>query len=281
MKLQIRTVVRKQKIALGLAVFVAALATTNATLGAQENVLDSDPLMARKLLVYDQVGGFAGLSFNSQQGTIVTDCNCEFQGAAATGYVFGGMWERLTRSRLVMGALLGYENRSIEGRFREIEGVVQRAPGSGAEYTVPIEFSHVADVSLGYITATPYLKYNAFSVVFVRVGAALSYVVTSNVKHTKTLVTDTVRFPNGESASVSLPAADGGNSVVLQNGPIKDLQAFQVGIAIAGGLDIRPSKMMYLSPVIQYVFPITNLSSSAGDFSIKAFQLTVEMRFIL
>lgn len=247
----------------------------------QHNVLDSDPLSARKLIVYDQVGGYGGLSLNTQGGIIVTDCNCEFTGGAGTGFTIGALFERLTRSRLIWGVSLGYENRSIEGRFREIEGVVQRSPTSGTEYTVPLEFSNIANVNLGYLTAIPYLKYTAFNLVFAKAGASLSYVVSSNLKHTKVLMSDTVRFPNGESASVSLPDGDGSNSYVLQDGPIKDLSGFQLGIVLGGGFDIRPSKSLYLSPVIQYVIPVTSISSSVGNFSSRALQLLVECRFIL
>lgn len=248
---------------------------------AQSNVLDSDPLSARKLIVYDEIGGYTGLSMNMQGGTLVTNCNCEFQGGAGTGFVIGALFERLTRSRIVWGVSLGYENRSIEGRFREIEGVVQRAPASGAEYTVPLEFSNIANVNLGYLTATPYLKYTAFDALFVKAGGALSLCVASNLMHTKVLMSDTVRFPNGEQASVSLPDANGGNSVVLQNGPIAGMQAFQFGIVLGGGFNIKPSKKMKISPVIQYVIPITSVSSSAGNFSSRALQLLVECRLII
>lgn len=253
----------------------------SAPLLSQENVLDSDPLSARKLLVYDQVGGYAGLSFNSQSGTIVTNCNCEFEGGASTGFTVGGVFERLTRSQLTWGVALGYEDRSIEGRFKEIEGVVQRSPASGREYTVPVEFLNVADVRVSYLTAMPFLKYLAFKTMFARVGVSLSYVVTSNLSHTKELVTDTVRFPNGESAVVTLPDANGDNSIVLQDGPISDLQAFQCGIVVGGGFEIRASKTMVISPVVQYAIPLTTLSSSTGSFSIRALQALVEVRFII
>lgn len=259
---------------------VVFLSTCAVTL-AQHNVLDSDPLSARKLIVYDEVGGYGGLSFNTQGGTIVTNCNCEFQGGAGTGFVIGALFERLTRSRLIWGVALGYENRSIEGRFREIEGVVQRAPASGTEYTVPLEFSNIANVNLGYISAIPYLKYTAFDFLFLKAGGTLSYVISSNLTHTKVLMSDTVRFPNGESASVSLPGAGGSNSFVLENGPIKGLQGFQFGLLFGGGFDIRPSKTLYLSPVIQYIVPITSISSSAGNFSSKALQILLECRFII
>ncbi len=261
--------------------FVLQLVVLTESVRAQEDVLESDPLRARKLLIYDQVGGFGGLSLNGQTGTLVTDCNCEFQGGAATGYVIGGLFERLTRSRITWGVSLGYEDRSISGRFREIEGVIQRAPSNGLEYTVPIEFLHEANVSLGYLTATPFLKYVAFEALFVRAGAAISYVVSTNVKHTKSLASDTVRFPNGESATVQFPDAESGTSIVLQDGPISDVQPLQISASLGVGAEIRLSKTMFLAPVIQYVYPFTTISSSAGDFSTQALQIMLELRFII
>jgi hypothetical protein len=248
---------------------------------AQENVLESDPLRARKLLIYDQFGGYAGLSLAGQTGTLVTDCNCEFEGGAGTGYAAGVVFERLTRSRFTWGVALGYENRSFTGKFREIEGVVQRAPSNGVEYSIPVEFTNEADVTLGYITAMPFLKYVAFEFLFARVGAAASYVAVSNVKHVKTLVSDTVRFPNGESATVSFPGSDQGKSVVLQDGAIDGVQPFQFGLSLAAGMEFRASKTLFLGPVIQYIHPITKISTTTGDFSVRAVQVLFEVRFII
>jgi hypothetical protein len=243
-------------------------------------VLDSDPLRARKKLVYDQVGVYFGPSFNGQTGTIVTDCNCEFTGGAQTGLTAGILFERLTRSSVRWGATLGYELRSVEGQFTEIEGVVQRAPSNGMEYTVPITFSNVATASLGYLSLQPYLKYDFWDVLFVRAGANLSYVISSNLKHVKTLESDSVTFPNGETAAVSLPDAENG-SVVLQDGPIPDLNPLQIGVSGAVGLDIKLSKELYLSPVAQYIFPLTQVSSFGSGFSVQAFQIFLEARLIL
>jgi len=251
----------------------------HAPLQAQTNVLDSDPLRARKLIVYDEIGAYIGPTFNGQGGTIVTDCNCEFTGGASTGFAGGFMFERLTRSRMVWGIMLGYEDKSVEGRFTEIEGVVQRAPSSGAEYTVPITFKNSATASIGYITLMPYLKYNFFDLLFVRGGAALSYIVTSNMTHVKTLASDSVNFPNGETASVSVPNSENG-SVVLQDGPIDGLNPFQAGISLASGLDIQVNKWLFLSPVAQYVIPLTKVSSSGDGFSVRSFQIFLEGRLI-
>ncbi len=248
---------------------------------AQTDVLESDPLRARKLIVYDQVGGFAGVSFNNQNGTIVTDCECSFEGGSGAGLVVGAMFERLTRSRLTFGASLSFETRSMSGRFREIEGVLQRAPSSGREYTVPIEFLHEADVGISMINVLPFAKYVIFDAIFIRVGPQLGYIVSGNLTHNKTLVSDTVRFPNGESASVSLPDNYNSKTAVLQDGPIKNLQNVQLSVAFAGGIEIRPSKQLFISPTLQYVLPFTGISSATGDFSISAFQALLEIRFII
>ena len=247
---------------------------------AQTNVLDSDPLRARKLVVHDMVGAYMGPTFNSQGGTFSSDCDCEFTGGAGVGFAGGFMFEKLTRSGLQWGVMLGYENRSIDGRFREIEGVVQQAPSTGQSYTVPIEFLNEGSLSLHFLTATPYLKYTFFKALYVRGGASMSYIFTNNLTHTKTLVSDSVIFPNGETASVSIPGAPSG-SVVLQDGPVPDLNSLQLALNVGVGAEIRLGKKLFLSPVLQYVFPFTTISSTGQGVSVRAFQFLVEGRLIL
>lgn len=246
---------------------------------AQTNVLDSDPLRARKLVVYDMFGGYMGPTFNGQTGTIVSDCDCEFTGGANAGFAASVMFEKLTRSSLVWGVTLGYENRSVEGKFREQEGVLQRAPSNGREYTVPITFSNTADVTLHYVTTMPYLKYSFLGPIFGRLGASFSYIFSSNLTHTKSLESTTVKFPTGETASVQIPGAENG-SVELQNGPIEGLTAFQIGLSPALGAEFKISKKVFLGPVFQYTLPFTSVSSQ-GPFSVQAFQVFVEARVIL
>jgi len=266
-------------------IFIAGLCITlpfdGNLLHAQTDVLESDPLRARSLLVWDEVGVVAGMSINRQSGTLITDCDCSFTGGTATGYVIGAIFERQTRSRLIWGGILGYEGRGINARFREIEGVVQRAPASGREYVVPIEFLNEAEVQMHAITLTPFLKYEIWGTVFGRVGAQIGYVISDNLKHTKSLVTDTVRFPNGESATASLGTSDGVTSVVLQDGQMKDLQPIQAGIYAALGARVKIAKKMSINPVLQYGFPITTVSSGNGAFSVPTIQLLIEARWIL
>lgn len=247
---------------------------------AQTNVLDSDPLGPRRLLVYDQYGVFGGLSNNQQGGTFLTDCNCSFGSGARTGLTAGIMFERLTRSRITWGATLAYEDRSIDARYQEVEGVVQRAPSSGREYTVPITFRHTGEVSLSYLTLTPFAKYHLFEWLYLRGGPAISYIMSSNIRHTKELISDSVIFPTGEVASVALPGA-GGRSVVLEDHAMPELNSLQISISAAVGTEFRVGKKVFLSPLVQYVFPLTTVTARGDGFSVRALQFLVEARVIM
>jgi hypothetical protein len=250
------------------------------TLTAQRNVLDSDPLRARVLLVYDQVGVFGGLSNNAQGGTFTTACDCAFTGGGGTALTGGVIYERLTRSRLTWGAMLAYENRSMEARFQEIEGLVQRSPTTGREYNVPVTFRNIGETSLSYFTLTPFIKYDIFDAILLRIGPALSYIVSSNITHTKQLVSETVTLPGGEVATVRLPGQEG-TSVVLENGPVPQLNSLQISASAAVGAEIRLSKKVFLSPLIQYVQPFTTISGRGDGFTVRSLQLLVEARMIL
>lgn len=246
---------------------------------AQTNVLESDPISARKLVVYDLFGGYIGVSANRQVGTFLTDCNCEFTSGGSSGFMAGATFERLTRSRFYFGATAGIEYRSIEARFREREGVVQRS-ASGQEYTVPVNFLNTADVSLLYATLNPFVKVKAFESLIFRLGPSLSYVASSSLRHQKELLDAEVTFPNGERATVRLADTDE-TSVVLQDGPIEDLSAFQIGIHGAVGLEFKFGTTFFVSPLLQFVQPLTSLGARGDGFGIRSMQFLVEGKWIL
>ncbi len=249
------------------------------TVVAQVNVLDSDPIAARKRLVFSQLGGFAGIGGVMQGGTITTDCQCDFTGGGGTQFVVGGVFERLTRSQLIWGVGLGYDRRGLTGQFTEIEGVAQRSP-SGREFTVPMSFLNEADLALDVITVMPYLKLKPFGPVFVRAGASVGFVISSSLTHRKTLTTTDVVFPNGEVATAELIGVDG-TSVVLQDGPVADIQPLQLGIFGGVGVDIALSKKLTMSPMVQYFQPLTMISAQGAGFSVRSFQFLLELRHIL
>jgi len=264
-----------------VALFTSVVFLCGALVGtSQENVMDSDPLMARKRLVYSLIGPYGGLTFSGQGGTFYTACNCEFTGGAGTNFVGGIVFERLTRSTVTWGATLGYDNRSITAAFQEVEGVVQRSPTTGREYTVPITFRNEAVTGIQLITLMPFAKYHLLDWLFVRGGPSVSYIFSSTVKHTKELITETVTFPTGELATVSLPGTDQ-RSVVLEDGPIPQINPLQVGLTASVGLELRLGKKFILAPVAQYTFPLTTISERGDGFTIRSFQVLFEGRWIL
>lgn len=267
---------------LGAFVVVAVLTAGSGVAYGQTktNVLDSDPLRARKQLVYDMAGVWVGLSNNVQGGTFTTACNCSFEGGAGLTLTAGALFERLTRSEVTYGLMVGLEGRSIEGRFQEVEGVVQRSPATGREYTVPITFRNVATASIWYATLTPYVKYNLLRWLYVRAGPSVGYVLSGDVKHTKELMSDSVTFPGGEVASVRL-TPDGERIVTLEDNPIPDLQRLQLAATLGVAADLRIGKAVYLAPTLQYVIPFTTVSGRGTDFSIRSMQFLMEARIIL
>ncbi len=259
---------------------IIAMIVLHGAMVAQRNVLESDPLRMRVRVVYDQLGAFVGPSFNSQGGTFTTNCNCTFTGGAGTGFTGGLMYEYFSRTTLSWGVSLAYDNRSIESRFQEREGLEQQSPTSGRTYTVPVTFRHIGESSLQYLTLTPYMKYSFFKTLMVRVGPAFSYIIDANIRHTKELVSETVPLPGGEIATVRLPGQQG-NSMVLENGAIPDLNPLQVSISAAVGVEFRPTKKLFLTPLLQYIQPVTTISDRGDAFTVRALQLQLEARFIL
>jgi hypothetical protein len=198
------------------------------------------------------------------------------------------MVEHKFRSGLTVGALLGYEGRGISGRFREVEGVVQTSP-SGQSYNVPITFLNEATLSFDLLTFNPYVKTSLFGNLFGRAGLSMGYVVSSDLTHTKSLLTSRVTLPDGELADVVF-GENGSGSVTLENGPFKDLSSFQIGGTISAGYEIplardrRPWGMdvtAVLVPVVQYFIPVTQLSLNTGDLRVSTFQFMLEFRYNL
>lgn len=263
---------------------VCALYLMLAILGAgrvigQTNVMESDPLRARTLLVYDMIGGYVGLSNNFQGGSFLTACDCEFTGGAKTSFAAGLVYERLTRSRIVFGAMVGFESRSIDARFVETEGVTVRSPATNQEYIVPIAFRNIAEVSISMLSLSPLVKVTFFDVAYLRAGPSFGYIFSTEMKHIKELIDDSVRYPNGEVGAVALET-DSKSVVLPGGGPIQELNPFQISAHIGAGLEFKFSKKFFLGPVVQYLVPFTSVSKRGTDFTIGAFQVFVEGRFI-
>lgn len=276
---------RTRTVVLLLAMVMAAPLVVHAQV-KKKIVGSSTPLAPDEKPTSMWLGGFIGPTFNSQGGIFRTNCNCEFTGGAGMGFIVGLMFEKVTTAKITYGGMLGYDSRGLTGRFHEIEGSQQTSP-SGKTYTVPIQFLNEASLSLDVLSFTGYAKYAFLGPVYAKLGATAGYAFSSNLRHTKTLETKTVTFPNGEVATVSIPNAVGGVYTV-QDEPVKDLVPFQLGVIGALGVEIPirrverkfgpPAVSTYLSPVIQYQFPLTTISAQGTNFSLRQVQVFLELR---
>lgn len=247
---------------------------------SQVNVLDSNPLAARRQYVYSLLGGFVGLANNLQGGSFTTACDCEFTGGAGTAITAGLVFERYTRSEITFGAALAYEARGVTSRFQEVEALMQTSPSTGRTYEVPVSFRNTAGVSLHMISLMPFVKYHVFKSLWLRGGPTVGVVVHHRIRHEKELLTTNVVLPGGEQASVRLRDVDG-TTAVIEDAPIADLSALQLGVNGGVGLDIKFGKRFFLGPVVQYYHPLTTISGRGVSFSIRTVQVLVEGKFIL
>lgn len=247
---------------------------------SQTNVLDSNPLSARRQYVYSLLGGYVGLSNNQQGGTFTTSCNCEFTGGTGVAVTAGVVFERLTRSTITFGAALGFEGRGIESRFQEIELLAQNSPTTGREYNVPVTFRNTAGSSIWLVNLMPYAKYHLYKSFWVRGGPSISAVVSARITHEKELLTTEVVLPGGEQASVRLRDVDG-TTVQIEDAEIPELNRLQISAVVGAGLDIKVGKAFYLGPIVQFVYPFTTISGRGTEFSIRSVQLLLEGKFIL
>ncbi len=246
----------------------------------QVNVVDSNPLAARRQYVFSLLGGYVGLANNLQGGVFTTACDCEFTGGAGVAITAGVVFERYTRSEVTFGVALGYEGRGITSRYQEIEALMQTSPTSGRTYEVPVSFRNTAGVSLWMVSLMPYAKYHVFKSLWVRGGPSVAVVVRDNITHEKELLTTQVVLPGGEQASVRLRDTEG-TTVMLEDAPIAELSKLHVGVTAGVGLDVKVGKRFYLGPVVQYHYPFTTVSGRGTSFSIRSVQMLIEGKFIL
>lgn len=232
-------------------------------------------------MVFSQIGVYGGPTFLMQQGTLITDCPCEFTGGAGSGFAAGLVFERFTQFNFSWGIAAGMESVNLKAHFREREGIQQRSPATGREYNVPAEFRHTAELSIQNFNVTPYLKYSPFSVFFVRLGANARISATGNLTHKKELTQDSVLLPTGELARLRIPDAQDGRTITLQDSPYNGFASAQLNAHITLGLDFKLSRQIFLTPLFNYSLPLTDLSSSETAFSLHQSTFIMELRVII
>jgi hypothetical protein len=252
----------------------------------------ASPIDLGRQSVPDLLGVVVGPSFHLQSGSFDTGCPCTFDGGAGNGIVLGLSYDRnlLTygtaerKGTLWFGARLLFETRGVAALFREYEQIpVQSLALPEQRFTVPLQFRHRAEAQFSLLTLTPYVQWNPFGRLFVQAGLQGGLVIASRVLHTKELLDQSVRLPNGEVAQVRLRDVEGSVATVQDESPFPQTNAFQVALTLSGGYEIPiGNEAKYrLVPTLNYVLPLTTMSQSGADFRISAFQILLALKMNL
>lgn len=252
----------------------------------------SSPLELGRRIVPDVIGIVAGPGFYVQNGSFATGCPCTFTGGVGAGIVAGLMYEKnliapnanWRLGTINIGARLMYEDRRITAAFREYENVrVQSLAQPSQFFTVPILFRHVAEASFPTFTLTPYIVWNPITIgifqPFVQVGLQGGLITGSRLKHTKYVLDHTVRLPNGEEAEVTFSETET-DRVVVQDSTFSPLTTFQMAASLTVGTDIPLGTRFRLSPMFQYLLPLTTINSP-GNLTITAWQILLALKMNL
>ncbi|MES2766169.1 MAG: hypothetical protein V4642_09890 [Bacteroidota bacterium] len=244
----------------------------------------SDPLTPARMVYPQQIGVIGGVGLISQSGDFNVTCECPaFEGGRGTGFLVGMVYEDDLFKGFVWGATLTYQKRPIEALYRQTDSVTVTSQASGKSFRTNIEFRSSASASFSYLTLMPFVKYVQLNPLFLRAGVGLTSVISGNVIHRKELLTTSVLSPEGTVERVNTVDENGNitdNIVTIEDGEFPEVNAFQISLEPAIGVDIRLGKSKwYIAPVVQYSFPITTISEKGADFKLNALQIMGEIRY--
>ena len=243
---------------------------------AQDSTL-SDPLVPGRRTSPGEIGVIFGPSFHMQDGILETNCG-QFSEGAHTGYVVGVMLRRrIGTSPFAYGLRAAYERRNVSAIYNEYE-IIDDIPSSTPGQTLKesILFRNEADIDFSVLSFTPFVEWSPAWQSFVHLGLMPQLVLSSHIRHTKKAAQETVTLDDGQVVYISF-TEDNPAQATLQDGELPDVPSFQLGLAGGIGIDIRISKQIMITPLYQYVVPLTALSESRDgrSFKIRASQLLI------
>lgn len=243
----------------------------------------SSPIDPSKYPIQQEIGFMIGPGVDFQSGSFYSSCPCEFEGGSGFGFTFGPNYERDVFAATKFGAALLFDFSAISASYVEIEDIEARSQTSDYSEVIPISIENTADATFFSVGLMPYLKWEPVNFFFVRGGLRVSYLATSNLKHTQTLLQNTVVLSNKEIGVVKLldetgnPAPD--NELVIEDVDFPDINPLQMSLVPAVGFNARLSERLFLSPSVSYSFPLTNLSEQGENFKTSSIRFFLEMRY--
>ncbi|MCS6999740.1 MAG: hypothetical protein RML15_04270 [Bacteroidota bacterium] len=259
-----------------LALAVIASATVDAQLVRRG---EASPI-APEVTLYDYRGVIVGVPILLQQGQYLDTCLCPpFEKGSGSGILAGIFYELPAEksSALRLGISGGLDYRRLVAQYREQEPLTFSSLDGMQRFSgIPVEFRQRMSFDFFTLWAQPYVRLVPMQTeaITAGVGAYVGYMAIARAVHTKTLLQNTVRLPNGEVIGVQM--ADGGNTATVRDGDMLEVNRLSAFAVFRVESRISVGDVWFLRPGIHYHLPLTTLSSSGG-MKLSAIMFTLSL----
>lgn len=246
---------------------------------AQKYELSTPLLPSVNSLAEQSYGAFIGIGPNWQGGKHFVECpQCEFEDGTATGFTFGGVYNRKISSNFFWGGLVSLDIMNISSTYREIEAIEVNSGNQDNEKTfVNIDFRHTADMKLTYFALAPYIAYNPAGWFTFRVAPKISFPIYSNLVHKKS-INDYTTIIDGVEGSIQYDGEDG---KVIQDSKVPELTSPLIGADMSMMFNLTPGEKYTFSLGYTQYIPFMVTSTFGENFVINSWRLFVEFKYSL
>lgn len=216
-----------------------------------------------------ELRGIIALGTNFNSGAYSAECpECKFENLSGFGFTIGPEIEyAILPNYLYIAMKILYDDQNLSGKFRRIEAVPIKL-ADNSQITTPIEFRHKLDLTVQAISISPNIYFRFSDLFDIRLGFYGDYIFSTNVKHTKELLTQSTVLPDGERVIVSL-ADMPGNTATLEDRAIPGAKSMVFGIAPEINFNLLLSKDWDFVVGTYFKFPFTGISDNQNDFKIN------------
>lgn len=240
---------------------------------------DSNPIAPGERKEPSRIGILFGLGQNYQSGTGYVACDsCEFSDGVKFGYTLGLTYEDdIIKEQLFYGVNLLYDYMGVRSTFQEVSAITYKDENSNRIYSIPGKIEHAAEYDFSYISAMPYISWSPFYPMFLKLGVPIGINLTSNVKHTGTLLDKKATLPTGEVVNLYFNETKS-DLIEYENAEIKDKTSLVLGLAPALGFDFKTSKTTFLSIYYMHRFSLNPASDFGEDFTLNYWRIMFEFK---
>jgi hypothetical protein len=243
--------------------------------------LGASPLNPGKTFTQKELGIFVGLGQNIQSGYYNTGCDsCNFDSGNGFGFKAGLLYEFDLSPTWQLGAAVGLNVLNVVSSFLDYRALLFTSQVSQTKEMVNVMIREKSETGLVNLTVMPFIKWSPSNSFFVRMGVEAGYLVYSHVRHTEELTQKTALLSSGEIGQFEFKDFSG-NVAVVREGEYSDINKFQIYLVPAIGVNIELAKNVNLTPVFDFGYPLTSLSTKGDGFKVLNWRILFELRVAL